>query len=335
MKGRVQLERVGSQVLRDNFLGDPRTRDVVVYLPPGYGEDRGARYPVLFFLPGFTGTPLRAINSNPWQENIVERLDRLIAAGEAKPCIFVIPDCFTRYGGSQYMNSAGTGRYEDHVVRELVPYIDAKFATRADRKHRAVMGKSSGGFGALWLASRNPKVFAHAASHSGDMLFDAVYGREMGPCVNRLEAYGGRFAGFLKRFNKAPARQRGEFPHELVNMAGMSSCYSPAPRSSLGFDIPFDENTGQIVEPVWRRWLACDPLQWASARASALRSLDTLFFDCGRKDEFYLHLGARALSRELKRLGVPCRCEEHDFGHMNMAERYDVSLKLLTRAIAR
>ncbi|MCX5789535.1 MAG: alpha/beta hydrolase-fold protein [Elusimicrobia bacterium] len=335
MKGRVQIERVGSAVLRDNFLGDPHLRDVVVYLPPGYGEDRKARYPVLYFLPGFTGTPLRSINSSPWQENIVERLDRLVVSGRALPCLFVIPDCFTRYGGSQYVDSVGTGRYEEHIVGELVPYIDSKFATRAGRDHRAVMGKSSGGFGTLWLASRHPGVFAHAACHSGDMLFETCYGRDVGPCVNQLEAYGGRFERFVAEFNRAPARKRGDFPHEAINMAGMSSCYSPDPRSRLGFELPFDERTGELRQAVWRRWLAYDPVRWASARAAALKSLSTLFFDCGRKDEFYLHLGARVLARELKRLGVRHRCEEHGFGHMNMADRYDVSLPLLTRAASK
>src|SRR5581483_6535976 len=116
MKGKVLVERIGSGVLKGNFLGDPAARDIVVYLPPGYGADRGARYPVLYYLPGFTGTPLKAIHQNPWQENLPERLDRLIEGGEAKPCLLVIPDCFTRFGGSQYVNSAGTGRYEDHVV---------------------------------------------------------------------------------------------------------------------------------------------------------------------------------------------------------------------------
>ena len=63
--------------------------------------------------------------------------------------------------------------------------------------------------------------------------------------------------------------------------------------------------------------------------------MTTLFFDCGRRDEFYLHLGARALARELKRLGVKHRHEEHGFGHMNMADRYDISLPLLTRAASK
>lgn len=332
MNGKVLVDRVGSRALKGNFLGDPHVRDLVVYLPPGYGEDKTARYPVLHYLPGYTGAALSAVNYNPWKENLAERFDRLIAGGQAKPAILVIVDPFTRYGGSQYVNSPGTGRYEDYVVRELVPYVDSKFATRPDRRHRAVFGKSSGGFGAFWLGSRHPGVFGHLWSHSGDVGWGESYGREFPVCVNRLAKYGGRFSEFLDAFNRTPSRKRGELPHELVMVAGMCSCYSPNTRSPLGFDLPFDERTAERVAPVWRRWTSFDPLTWAPKRASALRSLETFVFDCGRKDEFFLHLGSRVLSRELKRLGVKHRYEEHDFGHMDMADRYDESLVRLSRA---
>lgn len=334
LQGRLQIETVGSSALRGNPLGDPRVRDIPVYLPPGYGE-RGRRFPALYFLPGFTSDARKVANASPWQESLIQRLDRLIAAGAAKPCLLVVADGFTRYGGSQYVNSAATGRYEDFVARELVGFVDDKFATRAEPSARAIFGKSSGGFGALWIGSRHPAVFGHVASHSGDMGFELSYGRDIPGCVNRLERYGGRFAGFLREFDRTPPRLRGEFPHELVNMAGMASCYSPNPRSPLGFDLPFDERTGELRPAVWRRWRAFDPVVWAARRAPALRRLKTLFFDCGRRDEFFLHLGARVLSRELTRLRVRHRYEEHGFGHMDMAERYDVSLALLSKAASR
>lgn len=332
MKGRLLVDRIGSVALKGNFLGDPHVRDLVVYLPPGYGEERRRRYPTLTYLPGYTGTALAVVGHNPWRENLAERLDRLIDDGSAEPAILVVVDPFTRYGGSQYVDSAGTGRYERYVARELVGYVDAKFATLADRRHRAIFGKSSGGFGALWLGSRHPDLFAHVWSHSGDVGWETSFAREFASCASRLQKYGGRFSRFLQEFDKTPVRKRGELPHDLVMMAGMSSCYSPNVRSPLGFDLPFDERTAEVAGVVWRRWLAFDPLTWAGRRASALRSLSTFAFDCGRADEFFLHLGSRILSRELKRLGVRHRYEEHGFGHMNMNDRYDVSLAALSKA---
>lgn len=333
MNGRIVWETLGSVVLKGNPLGDPRRREVPVYLPPSYGEQAERRYPVVYFLQGFTGTPKGQVHVHPWKEGLFERLDRLIVEGRALECLLVMPDCFTRYGGSQYRNSEGTGRYEDHVAGELVGYIDAKYRTLAKPEARAVMGKSSGGYGALWLAMRHPELFGHALSHSGDMLFELCYQRDFGPCASALGAFGGSFARFVKEFSAA--REKDLFPHALVNMAGMASVYSANPKSPLGFELPFDERTGEIVPAVWRRWLDCDPVRLAAGNARALGGLKTLYVDCGRRDEFFLHLGARAFSRELKKLGVRHSHEEFDGGHSGNAERFESAFALLKKAFSR
>jgi enterochelin esterase family protein len=333
LAGTLLTETVGSVVLKGNPLGDPRLREVPVYLPPSYKEDVKRRYPAVYFLQGFTGIAKWSVASHPWRENPVERFDRLIQEGKAPEAVLVLPDGFTRYGGSQYINSEGTGRYEDHVVQELVPYIDGRFRTLPKPAGRAVMGKSSGGYASLVLAMRHPDVFGHCVSHSGDTLFELSYGSDFPKCVNQLKAYGGSFKGFLDAF--AAARDKESLPHELLNTAAMASCYSPNAKSPLGFDLPFDTHTGQIVAPVFERWLAHDPLRLAAKHAKALKGLKTLYFDCGVKDEFYLHLGARALARELRRLKVPHVHEEHDGGHFGIGNRYDVGFAALKTGFAK
>ena len=151
----VIIETITSEVLRDNPLGDPPTRRVPVYLPPGYADTQ-ARYPVVYLLTGFTGRGTFLLNDSTFDENIQERMDRLIAKGEVQPMILVMPDGFTRYGGSQYLNSSATGRYEDHLIEELVPFIDGHYRTRAEAGYRAIAGKSSGGYGAIVQAMRHP-----------------------------------------------------------------------------------------------------------------------------------------------------------------------------------
>ncbi|HAH05586.1 MAG TPA: esterase [Elusimicrobia bacterium] len=329
MNGRLVVETVGSLVLKENPLGDPRRREVPVYVPPSYARQPERRYPVVFYLPGFGGTAGAAVQTHPWKENHFERLDRLIAERKAPEMILVIPDCFTALGGSQYLDSAGTGRYEEHIVSELVPYIDARYRTRPGA--RAVMGKSSGGYGALRLAMRHPEVFPHAVSHSGDALFEVCYGREFAKCASALTRFGGRFERYFSEFRKA--RVKDAFPNELVNIAAMAACYSPAPKSPWGFELPFDEETGELKPEVWRRWKQHDPVEMAPRHAAGLRKLKTLWFDCGCKDEFFLHLGARALSRRLKALGVRHRYEEHGGGHFDTASRLDVSFPLLGKAL--
>ncbi|MBI4061409.1 MAG: alpha/beta hydrolase [Elusimicrobia bacterium] len=328
MKGRVQIETISSIALKDNPLGDPRRRELPVYLPPSYGSARGRRYPVLYYLPGFTGTARGALNYNPWKENIAERFDRLISEGKAREAILVVVDGFTAYGGSQYLNSSATGRYEDFVAREVVAFIDDKHAAARRPEGRAILGKSSGGFGALTLAMRHPDVFGHCVSHSGDMGFEAGYGTDMLKFATALGRHGGSPRRFVEAFLKS--RTKDGFDHGAINLIAMSACYSPNEKSTLGFDLPCDPRTGELVASVWRRWLALDPIHAAAKHAGALRRLKTLWFDAGTRDEYYLHLGARRFSDALKALRVRHTYEEHGFGHFDMAERLDKSLSLLT-----
>lgn len=327
MKGKIQLETVSSAVLASNPLGDPKRREVPVYLPPGC-ETAKRRYPVLYYLSGFAGGGRSAVNVKLWQENVAERLDRLIAEGKAKPAIMVIPDCRTAYGGSQYVNSTATGDYEDHIVSELVPYFEDKFPVAKTAAGRAVFGSSSGGFGALWLGMRHPDVFGHVASHSGDMGFELVYGRDFPKFVDALGKFGGSPERFAASFLASPDKEGFDFA--AINVLAMAACYSPNPKSRLAVDLPFDPATGELVAAVWRRWLAFDPVESAAAHKAALKSLSTLFIDAGRRDEFFLHLGARRLSRRLKALGVRHVHEEHERGHFDLAVRFERSLALLT-----
>src|SRR5574341_306476 len=188
-QGTVIIENFESQVLRGNPLGDPHTRRVPVYLPPDYACS--ARYPTVYVLTGFTGRGTMLLNDSAWDENIAQRMDRLIGSGAVKPMILVMPDCFTRIGGSQYINSSATGNYEDHVVKELVPFIDKKYRTVADRDHRAAMGKSSGRYGSVILAMRHPDVFGLMASHSGDMYFEHCYKPDLIGYAKAIGRYGG------------------------------------------------------------------------------------------------------------------------------------------------
>jgi enterochelin esterase family protein len=332
MNGRLQIETISSVVLKDNPLGDPRRREIPVYLPPSYGAKRGRRYPVIFWLPGFAGTGRGAVNYNPWKETLPERLDRLITEGKAREAILVIADGFTAYGGSQYLNSSATGRYEDFVVSELVAFVEDKFAAVGAPEGRALAGGSSGGFGALTLGMRRPDVFGHVVSHSGDAAFDACYAGDLLKLCAAAEKHGG-LAPLVAAFRKS--RDKNEFPHDVINALGMSSAYSPNPKSPVGFDVPVDLRTGARLPEVWRRWEALDPVNACARHAASLKRLKTLWFDAGRRDEFFLNLGARRLSDALKRLKIRHSYEEHAFGHFDLQPRYDVSLSLLSRRCAR
>ncbi len=331
--GRVDSFDLASEALRSNSLGDPADRQVPVYLPPGYDESGDRRYPVVVVLTGFTGRGVMALNRSGWGEGIDQRMDRLIASGACPPMILVLPDCFTRLGGSQYLDSSATGPYETYVVREVVPEVDRRYRTLADRRHRGVMGKSSGGYGALVLGMRHPDVFGALASHSGDTAFEYCYRPDFPGVVRAAEKHGS-LEKFLLDFEKSPKKSHDQMM--VLNILAMAACYSPNPSkpSPLAFDLPFDLATGEIEGTVWKKWAAWDPVEMADAHAEALRSLRLVFLDCGRRDEFRLDVGARILAARLRALGVPFEHEEFDDGHMDIQYRYDVSLPKLAKALA-
>ena len=331
LKGTVVCERIESRVLQGNLPGDPHVRDLYLYLPPGY-EKGSTRYPVAWCLSGFTGRGRMLLNDNPWMPGIADRMDALIAAGSARPMILALPDCFTHIGGSQYINSPALGRYEDHVIEELVPHVDQRYRTLAAPEHRGVVGKSSGGYGALILGMRHPEVFGGVACHSGDLLFEHCYKRDFGPAARAIARKGG-IETWLAAFHASHRKKHEDIA--ALNILAMAAAYSPNVGAPPVYcDLPFDLDTGVLDENVWKRWLAWDPLYLVERHAAALKKARLLFIDCGREDEFYLDLGARAFVKRLRELEIPHTYEEFDDGHMSISYRMDRSLPKLSDALA-
>jgi len=326
---RIEWRSHASRALEGNALGDPHVRRVPVYLPPGY-DASNQRYPTAYVLAGYTGNGPMQLNETCWDENIQQRMDRLVACGRVPPMLLVLPDCMTRYGGSQYINSSATGNYADYLA-ELVAFVDASFRTQPEAARRAVLGKSSGGYGATVLGMRRPDLFGLVADHSGDKYFELCYKPDF-PKFLRACA---RFKDPGKVL-KAPAEVRprpGDF-YDFMNIAAMAACYGPNPQAPLGFDFPVDLFTGELNAAVWQRWLEHDPVCLVEQHANALRGLKLYFLDCGTRDEFNLHYGCRIYTNRLKALNIPHRYEEFDDGHRSISYRYDVSLAAIGAALA-
>jgi enterochelin esterase family protein len=335
---KVVTETFNSELLRHNPLGDSPTRRMPVYLPPGY-DDSATGYPVIYLLTGFTGRGTILLNDSAFDENIQERLDRLIMADDVQPMIVVMPDCFTRYGGSQYLNSSATGPYEDYLIKEIIPFIDGRYRTRAEAGYRAIAGKSSGGYGALVQAMGHPDVFGALACHSGDIYFDYCYKPDFVKFLNaagRLslqapEALGQFLADFWPKMQPKPANF-----FDVLHIAAMSACYSPNPAAACGFDLPFDPATGELRAEVWQRWLDHDPITMLQdeKHVAALRGMKLIYLDCGNRDEYALHYGARIFCQRLANLNIPYFYEEFDGGHRDTQFRYDHSFKAISAAFA-
>src|SRR5712672_2914919 len=148
--GSVSRLSIDSQAVRSNMLGDPSVRVVDVYLPASHD---GQGLPLLVDLVGFTSSGLSHTNWVGFRENLPERLDRLIRELHMPPVVVAFPDCFTRLGGNQYINSAALGAWEDSLLHEMLPAIEQRFGCGGTGR-RGMFGKSSGGrpvIPAIWL----------------------------------------------------------------------------------------------------------------------------------------------------------------------------------------
>jgi enterochelin esterase family protein len=326
LRGELTLESFHSHCLEGNPLGDPAVRTIPVYLPEGYSAATG--YPLLVILAGFTGSSLTHLNWQAWGETMPERIERLIATRKLPPCVAMFPDPFTRWGGSQYLNSSAVGDYEDYLTGELIPWARKNFHAGLSPERCVIAGKSSGGFGAFVLAARHPDLFGWILDHSGDCYFEYGYLPDFPGAAGEIQKAGGPHALLSKIGQPGPMSKS---MMQAINISAMASCYSPNPDSPWGFDYPFDLETGEIRADVWARWLAHDPVRM-TLRVEVIENLKTLrgiYIECGRFDEFNLQWGARILVQRLRAAGLTVEHREFDGGHMNTHYRYDESLSWL------
>ena len=330
--GRLDEHVFFSQALKGNALDDPAERPLYVYVPPGYDNDPDVRYPSVYVIQGLTGQVDMWWNRSALRRSTPELVDELFASGAAPPAVVAFVDAWTSIGGSQYLNSPATGRYLDYLCDEVVAFVDQRHPTLAARGHRGIAGKSSGGYGAMVAPMLRPDVFGALASHAGDALFELCYLPDVAKAARVLrDQYGGFYERFWADFRARPAFSKDD-DDALLNVWCMAACYSADPDGTV--QLPFDPASGRLRDEVWQRWQARDPVRMAAGHADALRSLRGVYLDAGRRDEYYLDLGATAFAAELARLGVDHVLELFDAGHGAIEYRYPKGLAFLAERLA-
>jgi S-formylglutathione hydrolase FrmB len=334
LAGTMSEHVISSELLRGNPLGDSRERPLWVYLPPGYETSTGRRYPAVYVIQGYTGYLTMWRNRSAFRQPFPETADAVFADGQAPPAIVVYVDAWTGYGGSQFVDSPGTGRYHSYLCEEIVPWVDEHYRTEPDAAHRAIMGKSSGGFGAMITPMLRPDLFGALATHAGDTLYEQCYLPEFGKCVRALRDYEGDIWRWWDDFRSRTAFTKEGDIH-LLMVLGVSACFSA--RDDGTVDLPFEPETGVLRPDVWERWLDWDPVRMVPRYAEALRSLRAVWIDAGTRDEYYLDLGAAAFRAALRAVGVPdevVRFELFDATHGAIEYRYPLSLAWLCQQLA-
>ncbi|HMK99498.1 MAG TPA: alpha/beta hydrolase-fold protein [Acidimicrobiales bacterium] len=332
MAGRIDHHTLFASSLAGNPLDDPAERPLWVYVPPGYDDDLDRRYPSVYVLQGYSGNLAMWDNRSAFRLTFPEMVDELFAAESAPLCIVAFVDAWTTYGGSQFVDSPGTGRYHTYLCEDVVPFVDARYRTLEAARHRGLQGKSSGGFGAMITAMSRPDLFGGLASHAGDALYEYCYIPEFAKAVRYLRDYDGSIEAWWKDFRSRVAFTKpGD--DTLLMVLGVAACFSAEEDGTPV--LPFDPVNGRLRPEVWQRWLDWDPVRMVPGHADALRSLRAVWLDGGKSDEWYLEIGARAMCDAMADIGVDdVHFELFDGGHGRIEYRYPAALAYLAERLS-
>lgn len=288
--------------------------------------------PVLYLLAPWLSAGRAMFQWEPFREPLAVRVRRLIDDGHMEPCIIVSPDLYTDFGGSQFVDSSWLGPHASYIVKELIPWVENYLPVMKGASHRGVLGRSSGGFGALRLAMDFPNTFGAVACHAGDMGFDWSAQKSLIDLCTALIKFNHPLDYLTWAYQQ---KKLSGWDTHILMLLGLCAFYSPNPNEPWGFDLPINLKTAEINRDIYQNWTVHDPVQRAQSEFSqnALHNLKLLFIDCGNRDQYFLQYGSRKLSKILSQAGVKHTYQEFDDNHSGTAYRYDESLPRLVKAL--
>lgn len=274
-------------------------------------SDASRAYPTVYVLHAHMRSARWWFNVDPFVPSYPEVIDEL-----APEAVVVLVDGWTELGGGQWI-----GDLAAYLRAEVVPFVDDAFPTSG---LRGLQGKSSGGYGALVNAMERPDLFHAVAAHAPDALFEVTLAHGFPAAARELRE---RFDGSLDAFWASFSGPETHGDALLVELTAAARAFGDG-------SLPFDAE-GRVL-PVFERWLEHDPVRLAGDHDEAVRSWRGVWIDAGRRDEYFLDLGAAALRDALLAAGLPAdrlQFELTDGGHSGMSHRYPLSLGWLVERL--
>ncbi len=309
--GAVQHITVHGKSLEGNLLGDTPDRPVSVYLPPSYAAQPNRRYPVVYFLHGFTDSDTEWFgeqnkNNAPWV-NLPQIADRAFAADPAHEMILVVPNASNKFKGSFYSSSVTTGDWESYIATELVAYIDQHYRTLARPESRGLGGHSMGGYGTLRLGMRHADTYSSIYALSPCCLSLAIPQSPSGPPTAPSSA---------EKILANPGQLPSADFLTLVSLA-WAAAWSPDPRAPPFYlDLPITE--GKLHRDIIAKWEANQPLAMLDQYIPNLKHLHAIAFDAGAQDDFkQIPLDLVTLDRDLTTYNIPHTYETYAGTHIS------------------
>lgn len=313
LRGTVERIKVHGKGLEGNLEGDSPDRDVSIYLPPSYKTNAKRRYPVVYFLHGFTDNDAQWYGLTQHWINLPTVVDKALAGGQVQEMIIVTPNAYTRCRGSMYSNSVTTGNWEDFVAKELVSYIDKNYRTISKASSRGLAGHSMGGYGTMRIGQKHPEIFSSLYLLSPCCMTPGNNRPATPEAIAKLEAV------------KTPADiDKADFMTQAAFAS--AAAWSPNPtKPPFYVDLPIENGQPQSV--VAAKWAANAPLAMIDQYITNLKQLSAMAFDAGNRDQG-IAASIKVLDQVLTNYQIPHAYEEYDGDHLNrVAER--IELKML------
>jgi S-formylglutathione hydrolase len=310
IKGTVQRIKIHGKMLEGNLSGDDADRYVSIYLPASYKTNPGKRYPVVYFLHGYTDSDAKFYGFEKHWMVLPPILDTVFAGAAAKEMIVVTPDAYTRFQGSMYSNSVTTGNWEDFVAKELVAYVDSHYRTIAKKESRGLCGHSMGGYGALRIGEKNPDVFSTMY-----LLSPCCLNSSPAPVQAIPQSYlRADSIKTIEQFQKADFGVKALF--------ASAAAWSPNP-TQPPFYIDLPVKNGQLQPSVLQKWDANRPLNNLDQYIFNIRKLNAIGFDAGNRD-FGIAASIRTLDSVLNNYSIEHFFEIYEGNHIDhVAERIE------------
>ncbi|MFP5519026.1 MAG: alpha/beta hydrolase-fold protein [Bdellovibrionia bacterium] len=310
----IKTLRLECKSLINNPLQDSTLRSIPVLVPKSVKPP----YRVVLVLAGFTGNSPFYFNGKYSEDNFVQKLDLQCQNRLAPEALYVFVDAMTSWGGSQYLNSAATGNYEDMITQDLRIALHQHFTVSSSPEDWCIMGGSSGGYGALHLVSKFPQYFGVAAAIAPDCFFSASLVNELYLALPTWEKYQESGLTVLNALRNGQLKKQKNF-HSILNAFAMSACYSPKGNNG-DFNFPVSPASGNFIPDVWQHWLEKDPIQFLVQR-DFYNSSCKLYLDVGNKDQFHLQYGARQIHLLAEKNQFQHHYSEFDGNHFDIGER--------------
>jgi len=308
-KGTVERINVYGKGLEGNLEGDSANPSVFVYLPASYKKNPRRRYPVIYFLHGYTDNAAKVFGFSKHWMNMVPILDSVFAEGGAKEMIVVTPNAYSRYQGSMYSNSVTTGNWEDYIAKELVSYIDTHYRTIAKAESRGLSGHSMGGYGSLRIGERHPEVFTSIYALSPCCLTSGFNIVQVPASYLRADSI-----KTFAEFEKADFGAKAAF--------ASAAAWSPNP-TLPPFYVDLPVKNGELQPAVLAKWAGNSPIFTLDQYISNLKELRAIAFDAGNRDQG-ISSTIKILDEQLNNYGVKHFFEIYEGDHISgVAERIE------------